>query len=276
MQFIKETPMPRAQAPMTDARLMLIEEADADKALPAYQRIKQAILHQIHSGRWQAGQAIPTEMALCEAFGVSRMTVNRALRELSEEKILQRRQGSGTFVAQQQFNHTFVEVRNIAQDIKDTAKPYCAKVLSKRLLGIKAAPSAVQQAFLPITIPTAAKPLKSTQPKRLAEVKIVHYADNEPLQLEERWVDAGLVPAFFEQDFTQVNTSDYLISQVPLESGDYTIAALAATSDVADALAIKPNDPTLLLTRRTVSQGQVVTLVNMWHAGSRYQFTGSL
>ncbi len=54
------------------------------KQVPAYQRIKNAILDNIHSGKWQAGEAISTEMALAEEFGVSRMTVNRALKELSE------------------------------------------------------------------------------------------------------------------------------------------------------------------------------------------------
>ena len=99
------------------------------KKSPAYQRIKTAILHNIHSGKWQAGEAISTEMALAEEFGVSRMTVNRALKELSEERVLERRQGSGTFVAQQQFNHTFVEVRNIAEDLKSANRGYQAQVV---------------------------------------------------------------------------------------------------------------------------------------------------
>ena len=103
------------------------------KTIPAYQRIKNAILDNIHSGKWQAGNAISTEMALAEEFGVSRMTVNRALKELSEERVLERRQGSGTFVAQQQFNHTFVEVRNIAEDLKSANRDYEAQVVSKRV-----------------------------------------------------------------------------------------------------------------------------------------------
>ena len=102
------------------------------KTIPAYQRIKNAILDNIHSGKWQAGNAISTEMALAEEFGVSRMTVNRALKELSEERVLERRQGSGTFVAQQQFNHTFVEVRNIAEDLKSANRDYEAKVVVYR------------------------------------------------------------------------------------------------------------------------------------------------
>ena len=55
-------------------------------AIPAFQRIKDHVLQQIQSGVWQEGQAIPSEAALVKQFNVARMTVNRALRELSDEK----------------------------------------------------------------------------------------------------------------------------------------------------------------------------------------------
>lgn len=86
--------------------------------IPAYQRIKSTILTKIHTGQWAVGSAIPTEMALSREFDVARMTVNRALKELTDEQVLERRQGSGTFVAQQRFNQTFITVRNIAHDIQ--------------------------------------------------------------------------------------------------------------------------------------------------------------
>src|SRR5690606_41692458 len=88
------------------------------KAVPAYQRIKSAILDNIHSGKWQAGEAISTEKALAEEFAVPRMTVNRALKELRQGRVLQRRQGSGTFVAQPQFHHTLVLRRHAARHVK--------------------------------------------------------------------------------------------------------------------------------------------------------------
>jgi GntR family histidine utilization transcriptional repressor len=237
------------------------------KVIPAYQQIKEAILDNIHSGLWQAGQAIPPELTLAEQFGVSRMTVNRALKELSEERVLERRQGSGTFVAQQHFNHTFVEVRNIAHDIQADNHRYQAVMLDKQLLNFSDLPSLVQRQFL---LP------KLTPIQNVVAVRIVHFADDIPLQLEERWVDAQLAPEFFDQDFNQVNTSDYLITHVPLEGGEYTISAQAADTSVAEALGIKPQEPTLLLNRVTFSQGRVVTVVNMWHVGSRYQFHGRL
>ncbi|WP_201511127.1 UTRA domain-containing protein [Psychrobacter alimentarius] len=245
------------------------------KTIPAYQRIKNAILDNIHSGKWQAGNAISTEMALAEKFGVSRMTVNRALKELSEERVLERRQGSGTFVAQQQFNHTFVEVRNIAEDLKSANRDYEAKVVSKRAVTASMLDDELRRKFGIDEMATVTHTDASDAPI-LYEVKIIHVADGQPIQFEERWVDAKKVPEFIEQNFTVVNTSDYLVAKIPLESGSYTIRALAAPNEVADALQIAAQSPTLVLRRQTYSAGQVVTFVKMWHAGDRYQFSGEL
>ncbi|WP_372842949.1 UTRA domain-containing protein [Psychrobacter sp.] len=259
---------------------------DTIKAIPAYQRIKNAILDNIHSGKWQAGKAISTEMALAEEFGVSRMTVNRALKELSEERVLERRQGSGTFVAQQQFNHTFVEVRNIAQDLKSANRDYQAQVVSKRGITASMLNDELRRKFglekvaktsgLKDATDINASEDIDNETAVLYEVKIIHFADGQPIQFEERWVDALKVPKFIEQDFSVVNTSDYLIAKSPLERGSYTIRALAAPDEIAALLQIAPQSPTLVLCRQTYSAGQVLTFVKMWHAGERYQFAGEL
>lgn len=263
------------------------------KTIPAYQRIKNAILDNIHSGKWQAGNAISTEMALAKEFGVSRMTVNRALKELSEERVLERRQGSGTFVAQQQFNHTFVEVRNIAQDLKSANRDYQAQVVSKRILTAAMLDDELRRKFdideVAVSSNTSANTNadttvmddstgadSSSDVAVLYEVKIIHFADGQPIQFEERWVDAQKVPEFIEQDFSVVNTSDYLIAKSPLERGRYTIRALAAPDEIAVLLQIAPQSPTLVLRRQTYSAGRVLTFVKMWHAGDRYQFSGEL
>ncbi len=251
---------------------------DTIKAIPAYQRIKNAILDNIHSGKWQAGNAISTEMALAEEFGVSRMTVNRALKELSEERVLERRQGSGTFVAQQQFNHTFVEVRNIAQDLKLANRDYQAHVVSKRAITASMLDDEMRGKFDLDTavVSSDSEDTRISEIAVLYEVKIVHFADGQPIQFEERWVDAKKVPQFLEQDFSVVNTSDYLIAKSPLERGSYTIRAVAAPDEIANALQVAPQSPTLVLRRQTYSAGRVLTFVKMWHAGDRYQFAGEL
>ncbi|GAF54281.1 histidine utilization repressor [Psychrobacter sp. JCM 18900] len=138
-------------------------------------------------------------MALAEEFGVSRMTVNRALKELSEERVLERRQGSGTFVAQQQFNHTFVEVRNIAEDLKSANRDYEAQVMSKRAITADMLDDELRRKFgidEGAVIDKESVPVNTSAQKDasdeavLYEVKIIHFADGQPIQFEERWVDA--------------------------------------------------------------------------------------
>ena len=67
--------------------------------LPRYSRVKRMITDRIDSGEWQPRHRIPSESELVRDLGVSRMTINRALRELTLDGRLIRVQGVGTFVA---------------------------------------------------------------------------------------------------------------------------------------------------------------------------------
>src|SRR3954467_487404 len=75
-------------------------------------------MSEIAAGRWKEGEVVPSEQALVRQFGVSRMTVNRAVRELTAEQVLTRRQGAGTFVAPRKYQATLLEIRNIADEIR--------------------------------------------------------------------------------------------------------------------------------------------------------------
>jgi len=86
--------------------------------VPSFQQIKNHVLQRIHDGVWKQGDQIPNEAALGRQFGVARMTVNRALRELAAEQSVNRIQGLGTFVAQQKYQSTLVAIRSIADEVR--------------------------------------------------------------------------------------------------------------------------------------------------------------
>ena len=83
------------------------------KKVPIYEQIKVFICTKIRKGEWIAGNPVPSESALMQQFGVSRMTVNRALRELMAEGVVRRVQGSGTFVAEIDQVSSKLEIRDI-------------------------------------------------------------------------------------------------------------------------------------------------------------------
>jgi GntR family transcriptional regulator len=68
-------------------------------AAPLYEQIRQLIVSALASGEWKPGDALPSEAALAQRFGASPGTVRRALDELTAEHLVERRQGSGTFVS---------------------------------------------------------------------------------------------------------------------------------------------------------------------------------
>ncbi len=65
---------------------------------PKYAQIKEVIRRRILNGEWDEGSRIPVEGEFCEMYGVSRITVRRALEELQAEGYLSKIQGRGTFV----------------------------------------------------------------------------------------------------------------------------------------------------------------------------------
>ncbi|MFP3889012.1 histidine utilization repressor [uncultured Ralstonia sp.] len=229
-------------------------------ATPAFRRIKEDILSRIRSGEWKEGEVIPAEVALAQAFGVSRMTVNRALRELTAEQILTRVQGSGTFVAQQKYQATLVAIRNIAEEIAARGHRHRAELHKLERVRANEAMAA------PFGLPAG---------RTLFHSLIVHFENDLPIQLEDRWVNAALAPDYMEQDFTQTTPNAYLMRAAPLQGVEYGIEACLPPRDIAEMLHMEVREPCLMLRRKTLSQGEVASVATMWHPGGRYQFTGS-
>jgi len=228
--------------------------------VPSFQRIKNHILRRIHAGEWKEGDQIPTEAALGLQFGVARMTVNRALRELAAEQSVNRIQGLGTFVAQHKYQSTLVAIRSIADEVRSRGDRHaCAVVL---LEGVRA----------PVQL---ARQFDARRGIRLFHSILVHYENEIQIQVEDRWVNATLAPDYLSQDFAHSTPNEYLMRVAPLQGVSYRIEAKLPPLDIRKRLAMPAGEPCLVLYRTTRSLGTVASVATMWHPASRYQFTGS-
>src|ERR1700743_1452320 len=97
---------------------------------PLYLQVKRHILDNIGSGKWGAAARVPSENDLVRSFGVSRMTANRALRELRDEGVLVRIAGVGSFVAERQAHAHPLEVRGIAEEIRSRGHVHRAEIVA--------------------------------------------------------------------------------------------------------------------------------------------------
>ena len=226
---------------------------------PIFQRIKDHITAHIEAGTWVEGDVIPSEMALTKQFSTSRMTVNRALRELTAELILVRRQGAGTYVATQKVQSTLVEIRNIADEIAARGHEHHAELHT--LETILASEKLAQQFHL-----------KTGQ--TLFHSVMVHFENTIPIQIEERWVNPNIAPDYMTQDFNSITPNAYLMQVAPLQGMNYKLEALLPNEYIAHMLNIGTQQPCLVLQRTTRSADQIATLAIMWHAGNRYRFVG--
>ena len=236
------------------------QDRPQDKS-PIFQQIKDYLVGEIASGRWKEGDVVPSEQALVRQFGVSRMTVNRAVRELTAEGALVRRQGSGTYVAPQKYQATLVEIRNIADEIRARGKLHTSRVIALRA---EPADELVAAEFM--LEPGAA----------LFHSLIVHCENEIPIQLEDRWVDPACAPAYLEQDFTSITPNEHLTAVAPLQGAAYTIEAQPAPPEAAHLLGIEAGLACLVLHRRTTSAGRVASVATMWHPGHLARFTGTV
>src|ERR1700743_3874517 len=97
---------------------------------PLYLQVKRHILDNIGSGKWGTATRVPSENDIVKSFGVSRMTANRALRELRDEGILVRVAGVGSFVADRHAHGHPLEIRGIDAEIRDRGHVHRAEIVS--------------------------------------------------------------------------------------------------------------------------------------------------
>lgn len=230
--------------------------------LPLYQKVKNHIIDQIESGVLKPHEKISSENQLVRIFGISRMTANRAVRELTDEGLLVRLAGVGTFVAEPKAQSHLLEVHDIADEIHARGHFYTREVFEHDYISPKT-DILSRMSLAPTT--------------SVFHCLILHFEQYMPIQLENRYVNPGVFPDFGDVDLAKTSPYEYLMGVAPLQRAEHVVSAIIAKNSVREALKLKENEPCLLLERRTWVKDQVATYVQLYHPGSRYslkdQFT---
>lgn len=225
--------------------------------MPLYLKIKEHVTGRIREGAWRPGDRIPSESELTRELGVSRMTVNRALRELTMEGALVRVQGSGTFVAEQRPVSDLLELRNIADEIRAGGRRHQARV------------AALREESADVD---AAHALGLAPGARIFRSLIVHLADGKPVQLEDRIVNPAASPDYLSVDFSAATPNEHLSRAAPATEVEHVVEAVMPEAWERDLLGMAEGEPCLQLRRRTWSGDVAVTSARLVHAGGEYRF----
>src|SRR5579862_147987 len=221
---------------------------------PLYLQVKRHILDNIGSGKWGASTRLPSENDLVRSFGVSRMTANRALRELRDEGVVVRIAGVGSFVAERHARAHPLQIRGIADEIRERGHVHRAEIVS--LERIRAATELAEDFGI------AAR-------SELFCSLIVHFENARPIQLEDRYVLPKLAPDYLSIDFNKTTPHDYLIKAAPLQEAEHLLRAEMPDERTRKLLAMKRDEPCLVVIRRTWTAGIIASVARLFHPGSR-------
>ncbi len=224
-----------------------------------YTRVKQHLKSGLAGGRWPPGALMPSEAELVAEFGVSRMTVNRALRELQAEGLVDRMQGVGTFAAELHKVSSTLTIRDLHEEIQARGHRHEARVHVQRSEAATAA---------------LAAQLGVAKGAPVFHTLIVHLENGEPLQCEDRYVNPAAAPAYLQADFTRTTPTRVLFDSTSLWRAQYSIEAARPTRREARLLGVGEDTPCLIVVRRTFSRVGPITLARLVHPGTRYSLHG--
>ena len=224
-----------------------------------YTRVKQHLKDGLAKGHWPAGALMPSEAELVVEFGVSRMTVNRALRELQAEGLVERTQGVGTFAAQLHKVSSTLTIHDLHEEIEGRGHRHEAQVHLQQ----SEAASAALAAQLGVDSGTP-----------VFHTLIVHLENGVPLQCEDRYVNPAAAPGYLQADFTRTTPTHVLFDSTALWRAQYSIEAARPTAQEARLLDVAEATPCLIVVRRTFTRERPITIARLVHPGTRYTLQG--
>jgi GntR family transcriptional regulator len=210
--------------------------------VPKYYLVKQKIVEMINNEEIGPDGLVPSERELMGIFGISRITVKKAIDDLVNEGYLYRIQGKGTFVKNETLDQDLISITSCTEDIVKLGM-----TPSKRLLT-----SEVIEADK-----TMARKLQLGQGDKVFKVKRVYYADNDPVNLTTAYLPCKLFPMIDTYNFGIDSIYNILETKynTKITKAIRTIEAVLAVDEVARELRMKESDPVLLF--KAVTYGMV-------------------
>lgn len=227
---------------------------------PLYRQINRAIAQPILRGHITPGTRLPSEYAFTELFNTSRMTVNRALQMLADDGLVTRRRRSGTFVAPQVTEHSVLELRDIVDEVEAKGERYGYQLLERQ--------STRSDEQL------AAK-LGIAENTELLYLRCLHFANDQPLLIEDRYINAQTVPTALDETFREIPPGRWLLDNVPWSHAEHVVSALNATEQLASDLVIPEGTACLSVERTTWQEGVGLTYVTLIYPGDKHRLIGS-
>lgn len=222
-----------------------------------FRDVIDTIVNRITKGPWGPGTLLPSEIDLAAEFGCSRSTMNRALRDVSEMGLIERKRKAGTRVRLAPIRAARFEMPLVRADIERTGAAYRYDLIDR---AVDPAPDWL-----------CAK-MQLAPNSAALHLICVHYANDRAFQMEDRWINLTALPQADLQDFTKMGPNEWLITTVPFSEVEISFLAQSADELAAKYLGHTQGDPVFCIERATWWQRLPITFVTLSH-GPNHRLT---
>ncbi|MEP3328878.1 UTRA domain-containing protein [Sedimentitalea sp.] len=211
-----------------------------------YKDVKSDILSKITKGDWGPGDLVPNEVELAATYGCARATVNRAMRELADDGIIERRRKAGTRVRMTPIRQARFDIPIVRDEIEIKGGIY-RYALVNRL--VEPAPDWLRAR------------LNLQTEGRALHLVCMHYSDGVPYEHEDRWISLAALPKAEDADFSQLGPTEWLLATIPYSKVEINLSAGLADRALSDYMACSVGDPVFNIERSTWWEDRAVTYV---------------
>ncbi len=223
-----------------------------------FQDIKSEVLGRITTRVWPPGELIPNEEDLAAEFGCSRATVNRALRELSDNGLLERKRKAGTRVVLNPVRKATLSISIIRHDIENRGCTYGYVLLQR------------EHIIPPLVL---SKTWGVTAKSKMLHLKALHLSNSVPYALENRWINTQHIPEALKIDFDVQNANEWLVQNAPFNNGDIAFSATNTDAKESEYLDVAQGAAVFVMDRKTWHDQAPITTVRVLFAPGYRMYT---
>lgn len=236
---------------------------DRSSPVPLYYQLKEIFRSWISSGKFDSDGRFPSEAELQQRFGVSRMTVRRALSELVNEGFLIREQGRGSFVVRPRVQDQLRRLTSFTEDMQLRGLSTESRILDFRVLHDQ----------------EVARKMGIPEDEELVQLRRLRLVEGEAIAIQNAFVRHRFCPGIVDRGLADGSLYKTLEEGYGLRLGRalQTVEAKPADEYEAKLLKLEIGQPVLVLERLTyLVGGEPIEYVRSVYRHDRYRFTVEL
>lgn len=212
----------------------------------SWRDVRAEIHDAILDGRYGPGDRLPRDADIARDLNCARSTVQRAMQDLADSGLVERRRKGGTRVRPDPVTRATVDIPITRLEIEQKGGRYSYQLIRQ------------DEAIPPRSILAT---LELTTPRPMLNIEALHFSDGQPYILEDRWISLETAPEIRDIDLGQQSANEWLVLNKPYSRVDMRFYALSADERLAGIFEIAAGAALFVIERTTWIEDAPITTV---------------